>query len=59
LTDRARGALAACGRAAGHALCERSREGHVPTGFVAPAWVPWAGFVSCAALVILDMVLMV
>jgi hypothetical protein len=31
----------------------------VPTGFVAPAWVPWAGFVSCAALVILDMVLMV
>jgi len=22
----------------------------VPTGFVAPAWVPGAGFVSCAAL---------
>ena len=22
---------------------ERPREGHVPTGFVAPTWVPWAG----------------
>ena len=28
-------------------------------GFVAPAWVPWAGFASCVALLILDAVLMV
>ena len=28
-------------------------------GFVAPAWVPWAGFVSCVVLLILDVVLMV
>ncbi len=38
---------------------ERPREGHMPTGFVAPAWVPWAGFVSCVGLLILDVVLMV
>jgi amino acid transporter len=28
-------------------------------GFVAPAWVPWAGFASCVALLILDAVLLV
>ena len=44
---------------------ERHREhaGKVqaPTaaGFVAPAWVPWAGFASCVALLILDAVLLV
>jgi hypothetical protein len=39
--------------------CERPKEGHVPAGFVAPAWVPWAGCVSCAALLILDVALLV
>ena len=38
---------------------ERPMDGHVPVGFVAPAWVPWAGCVSCAALLILDLSLMV
>ena len=38
---------------------ERPREGHAPTGFVAPTWVPWAGFVSCVVLLILDALLMV
>jgi amino acid transporter len=38
---------------------EHPREGHAPAGFVAPAWVPWAGFVSCVVLLILDVVLMV
>ena len=38
---------------------ERTSEGHTPASFVAPAWVPWAGFVSCVVLLILDAVLMV
>ena len=38
---------------------ERPREGHALTGFVAPTWVPWAGFASCVALLILDAMLMV
>ena len=37
----------------------KARDGHVGGGFIAPAWVPWAGFVSCVALLILDVVLMV
>ena len=34
-------------------------DGHAPAGFVAPTWVPWAGFASCVALLILDAVLLV
>jgi APA family basic amino acid/polyamine antiporter len=37
----------------------RERPGEQPTGFVAPTWVPWAGFASCVVLLILDAVLMV
>jgi hypothetical protein len=36
--------------------CERQEA---PAGFVAPIWVPWAGFVSSVVLLILDVVLMV
>jgi len=38
---------------------ERPTEGHTPAGFVAPTWVPWAGFAGCVVLLILDAVLMV
>ena len=38
---------------------ERSKEGHTPAGFVAPAWVPWAGFASCLVLLVLDALLLV
>jgi amino acid transporter len=38
---------------------ERVGEPRTPAKFVAPTWVPWAGFASCAALLILDAVLMV
>jgi amino acid transporter len=35
----------------------RDRQAH--SGFVAPTWVPWAGFASCLVLLLLDVVLMV
>jgi amino acid transporter len=34
----------------------KARGGEVPTGaYVASAWVPWAGFVSCLALMLADL----
>jgi basic amino acid/polyamine antiporter, APA family len=35
------------------------RDRHAHSGFVAPTWVPWAGFASCMVLLLLDVVLMV
>lgn len=38
---------------------ERAGGPRTSANFVAPTWVPWAGFVSCVTLLILDAVLMV
>jgi basic amino acid/polyamine antiporter, APA family len=37
----------------------KMRDCHAHSGFVAPTWVPWAGFASCMVLLLLDVVLMV
>jgi hypothetical protein len=37
----------------------KAREREAPANtYVAPRWIPWAGFVSCLALVAIDLVLM-
>jgi amino acid transporter len=35
----------------------KARDAAPPSGFVAPAWMPWAGFLTCLLLIVLDLVL--
>jgi hypothetical protein len=35
----------------------KARDAAPPSGFVAPGWMPWAGFLTCLVLIVLDLVL--